>query len=57
MCSENQCYLVVPKVIVTIQIQKDSYVRVDGMRKKLHDEMFSFCLVHMQCSLLRRLAL
>ena len=29
------------------------FLRVDGMRKKLHDEMFCFCLVHMQCSLLR----
>ena len=27
-------------------------LRVNGLRKKLCDEMFCFCLMHMQCSLL-----
>ena len=29
------------------------FLRVDGMRKKLRDEMFCFCLMHTKCSLLR----
>ena len=50
--SSSHLIQIIGKANVSANTKSKEFLRLDGMRKKLHDEMFCYYLMHMQCSLL-----